>query len=243
MTVVVATTDFEIYHDVVNELHDRGIQFTTIQPADHIPVGASVVITGPTDPVEPPDGIPQLVAARDDPRKTVERAVTIHTEPRRRIVGIDPGDRPGIAVLAGPDIVATYQVPLADAPDIVREAIADAPDPVVRIGDGARLQGTRLIDELEDVTVELVDETASTPHLGTGTHGMGDVLAAVNIARRAGDPIQARDIEPTPGEIQVIQSESRKQAPDNRTISAALARRVATGDLTLAEALEEHRTG
>lgn len=243
VTVVVATADFEIYHDIVNELRDRGARFTTIQPGDPIPDETTVVIAGANDELSLPDDVDRIIADRDDPRATVQRALESQRGSARRVIGIDPGDRPGIAVLSGDDVTAVFQVPLADVPGIVRPEIEGAVDPVVRIGDGARVQGSRLIDALEDVRVELVDETGSTPHLGTGARGMGDVLAAVNIARREGDPIQSREIEPTPGEIQVIQDASRERSADNRSIPGDLARRVAKGDLSIEDAVDAHRDG
>jgi ribosomal 50S subunit-associated protein YjgA (DUF615 family) len=72
---------------------------------------------------------------------------------------------------------------------------------------------------------------------------MGDVLAAVNIARLDGERVDSRDIEPTKGEIQTIKNRSRERSEDDRTISELLARRVAAGDLTVEEALAEHREG
>ena len=39
--IVVATADFEVYHGVVNELRDRGVTFTTIEPGDEFPVDST----------------------------------------------------------------------------------------------------------------------------------------------------------------------------------------------------------
>jgi hypothetical protein len=161
----------------------------------------------------------------------------------RTVVGIDPGTRPGIAVLVGGTIVGAFQVPLADAVDLVRGEVADAADPLVRVGDGARLQSAQLVNELSDLPVELVDETGTTPYLGTGARGMGDVLAAVNIARLTGERIDAREVEPTPGELQAIKDRSRRRSDGEVTIDERLARRVATGELTVDEAVDEHRNG
>jgi hypothetical protein len=72
---------------------------------------------------------------------------------------------------------------------------------------------------------------------------MGDVLAAVNIARLSGERIEERTVEPTAGEIQRIKDRSRERSADGRTIDEALARRVAVGELSMTEALQEHRTG
>ncbi|WP_435155026.1 hypothetical protein [Haladaptatus sp. DFWS20] len=240
MTVVVATADFEVYHDLVNELRDRGVQFTTIEPGDDLPERAQICIRAKDDDVD--TELPVVVAAPDQPRKAVEEALALlRGESGRTIIGIDPGTRPGIAVLSGDLVVSAFHVPLADAAEVVREEIEDAIDPVVRIGDGARLQGAQLIRELEDVLVELVDETGTTPSLGTGARGMGDVLAAVNIARLDGEVVEERDIEPTQGELGVIKRRSREHSEDNREIDEQLARRVAAGELTIEEALAEHR--
>jgi hypothetical protein len=243
--IVVATADFEVYHGVVTALRERDATFTTVEPDEPVPDGTTVVIHGPTDDrLEFGDDVTVVVAQPGEPRPAVEAALSAgRAGGGRRVVGIDPGERPGVAVLDGDDVVAAFQVPLADVPAVVRREIEGAVDPVVRIGDGARLRGSRVIDALEDVRVELVDEAGSTPHLGTGARGMGDVLAAVNIARRQGEPITAREVEPTSGELTAIKSASRERSPDNREISAALARRVAAGELSLEEALEEHREG
>ncbi|MFB6073345.1 MAG: hypothetical protein ABEJ88_10325 [Halobacterium sp.] len=239
--IVVATADFEVYHEVVEELRDRDVEFTTVEPGDDVPDAADVLITAG----EAVDAdVPAVVAEAGGARRAVESAlVHLRGGGGRTVVGVDPGSRPGIAVLRGGTVVAAFQVPVEDAADVVAEEVADSEDAVVRIGDGARLVGARLVDELDDVRVELVDETGTTPFLGPGARGMGDVLAAVNIALMAGEEIEGRTIEPTAGEIQVIKSRSREASEENREITAALARKVATGDLTLEEALEEHRDG
>ncbi|WP_276302010.1 hypothetical protein [Halorussus lipolyticus] len=244
--IVVATADFEVYHGVVNELRDRGVTFTTVEPGDALPDGATVLIRAEDDDAFDADETGQtvetVVADPEDPRRAVDEALArLRGGEGRTIVGVDPGTRPGIAVLSGDMVVAAFHVPLSDVAETVRREVADAVDPVVRIGDGARLQGGQLVRELEEVPVELVDETGTTPYLGTGARGMGDVLAAVNIARLSGERVEGRDVEPTAGELQVIQNKSRQRADDNREIDEELARRVAAGDLTLEEAMDEHR--
>jgi hypothetical protein len=239
--IVVATRDFEVYHDVVGELRDRGVRFTTVEPGEDVGE-ATAVITGPDDDLTVE--VPLVRTTPDDPRRAVEEALAlVRGGGGRTVVGIDPGERPGIAVLSGEMVVAAFQVPAADAAAVVRREIEDAVNPVVRIGDGARLQGAGIIEALADVRVELVDETGTTPYLGTGARGMGDVLAAVNIAHLEGEPIQSRDIEPTDGEIQVIKTRSRERSPENRELDSRLARQVALGELSLEEAMDEHQNG
>lgn len=239
--IVVATTDFELYHEVVTELRDRGVEFTTVEPGAELPERAAVVVTGSDDEVSVPEGVDVVRADPGEPRVAIESVLALlRREGGRTIVGIDPGERPGIAVLKGRLVVAAFQVPADRATEVVREEIEDAVDPLVRVGDGARLVGMRIIDDL-DVPVELVDESGTTPYLGAGARGMGDVLAAVNIAHIEGERIEERDVEPTAGELQRIKDRSREQSERNRAIDEALARKVAVGELTMQEALDEHR--
>jgi hypothetical protein len=237
--IVVATTDFEVYHGVVGELRDRDVRVRTIEPGDELPEEAAVAIVGPEDERPP---VPTVRADPDDPRRAVEAALArLRDGGGRTVVGVDPGDRPGIAVLSGSTVVAAFQVPVEETAAVVEREIEGAADPLVRIGDGARLRGARVVDDLESVPVELVDETATTPYQGRGVRGMGDVLAAVNIALAEGERIESRDVEPTAGEISLIQERSRDVSEDDRAIDEALARRVALGELSIAEALGRHR--
>ncbi|MFB6161335.1 MAG: hypothetical protein ABEJ61_09200 [Haloferacaceae archaeon] len=240
--IVVATDDFELYHGVVGALRDRGVPFTTVEPGAPLPEGTRVVVQAPDDAVPDDDaGVERVVAAPDAPRRAVDEALAhLRGGEGRTVVGVDPGERPGVAVLSGDVVVAAFHVPLADAVETIRAEVADADDPIVRVGDGARLQGSQIVNELDEVPVELVDETGTTPYLGVGARGMGDVLAAVNIARLAGERVDARDVDPTAGELQRIKDESRRRSAGDRTIDEGLARRVAAGELTVEEALSEH---
>ncbi len=240
--IVVATADFEVYHEVVTALQERELAFTTVEPGDPLPDRASILVVGADDAIDPPEDLPVVRATAGDVRRAIEDILAVlRGGEGRTIVGIDPGERPGIAVLHGETVVATYQVPPDQVGDVVADEVADAPDPLVRIGDGARLVGARLVDDMPDVPVELVDETGTTPYLGTGTRGMGDVLAAVNIARLSGDRVDSRDVEPTAGELTRIKERSREASEANRAIDEDLARRVAVGDLSMREALDEHK--
>ncbi len=239
--IVVATADFELYHELVTALRERGVEFTTVEPDDGVPDRATVVVTAEDDDLSVPADVEVVRASPGDPRRAIEAVLALaRGGGGRTVVGVDPGERPGIAVLSGEVVIATFQVPADRAAEVIREEVADAVDPLVRIGDGARLVGARIIDDL-DVPVELVDETGTTPYLGAGTRGMGDVLAAVNIARLEGERVEERDIDPTAGELQRIKDRSREHSETNRAIDETLARRVASGELTIDEALAEHR--
>jgi hypothetical protein len=240
--IVVATDDFEVYHGVVNELRDRGATFTTVGRDASLPDGTAVVVTAAGESVPGDEPVAHVEADPEDPRGAVERALALlRGGDGRTVVGVDPGQRPGVAVVVDGVVTAAFHVPLADAVETIREEVAGEPDALVRIGDGARVEGSKILNELADVTVELVDETGTTPYLGTGARGMGDVLAAVNIAGIEGGVVEHREVDPTQGELDVIKTRSRDRSEHNRAIDDALARRVARGDLTIDEALAAHR--
>nr|WP_272904707.1 hypothetical protein [Halobacterium sp. TGN-42-S1] len=221
-------------------MRDRDVAFTTVEPGDPLPAGTDVVVAASDDDVDV--DVPVVRADPGRERLAVERALSrLRGDATGTVVGVDPGTQPGVAVLRGGMVVAAFQVPVEDAAEVVHDEVAGDEDAVVRVGDGARMAGARIIEDLGDATVELVDETGTTPHLGSGARGMGDVLAAVNIALTPGEAVEGRSVEPTEGEIEVVKARSREASEENRTITADLARRVAAGQLTLEEALAEHR--
>ncbi|MFP4591297.1 MAG: hypothetical protein ACLFM8_07535 [Halobacteriales archaeon] len=240
--IVVATADFELYHDLVWELRRRDLEFTTVEPGDPLPPGTTAVLTGATDETPPSAAeITTVVSRSEEARAAVDAALAGGSDDDARVVvGVDPGERPGIAVLEDDLVVAAFQVPLEAAVSVIEAEVDGAPDAVVRVGDGSRLRSARLVNALEGVRVELVDETGTTPHLGAGATAVGDVLAAVNIARREGAVVEHRDLEPSTGELTAIKARARDRSRTNRAIDGELARRVALGELSLEEALEVH---
>ena len=243
--IVVATDDFALYHAAVDELRERAATFTTIEPGAELPERAAVVLSAAEDGVSYPDaGVGHVTTTAEDAREGVDEALgLLRGTDGRTVVGVDPGERPGVAVLSGETVVTASHVPASAAVETVRSAVAGEPDPLVRVGDGARLHGARLVEELDEVAVELVDESGTTPSLGRGASGraLADVLAAVNIARMEGEPVETRDVEPTPGEIQRVKNRSRERSDGDRTLDTELARQVALGELSLSEALTRHR--
>ncbi|MFW6448819.1 MAG: hypothetical protein ACOC0X_04685 [Halobacteriota archaeon] len=240
--IVVATTDFELYHDLVGELKRRDLEFTTVEPGASLPTGTTAVLTGAADELPAvPDDVHTVVATPNEARAAVDAALADgRPSDPRVVVGVDPGDRPGIAVLEDDLVVAVFQVPLEEAVSVIEAEVAGRSEAVVRVGDGSRLRSARLVNALEGARIELVDEAGTTPHLGAGATGVGDVVAAINIARREGEPVRRRELEPSAGELTAIQARARDRSRENRAIDGELARRVALGELSLEEALEVH---
>ena len=244
----VQTADFSVYYDLVQALRARGIPFLTIAPGDPVPAHVGALVTTPREAqaMEHPGLVPFT-----DPEATIDQALRVLDGSgsfRRCVIGVDPGERPGIAVLADGRVRRLHHAP---NPEAVRGAIdrvlASMPAErfIVRVGNGAPTFRDRILHTLAglDVQLELVDESHSTP---VGTHGNmeRDTQAATCIALTPGILLLASDIGPvvpTEGELRDIQRKSRMASEGMLTISRNLARHVALGRLTLDEAITRMR--
>jgi hypothetical protein len=247
--IALITSDFAVYEKVVADLKSREMPFITLRVGEPIPANVDVVITtaGEADAIALDD---RHLVIYDEPASTVNRAISAerHTEPSGgMVIGIDPGRRPGMAVLSGDIVIAVHQVSITEVEPLVRKIERDyrPTSMLVRIGNGARLVTTQIINALLQAgfRVELVDETGTTPHIGRDIHTntVRDIIAAINIARIKGVPVGKREIEPSRGEIRVIQEASRSRSEGRATIPRYLARQVARGEITIDEAIAMHK--
>ncbi len=184
----------------------------------------------------------------DKPQSTIDKAVSMifGEDFDEIIIGIDPGKYPGIAVLGKSKTISVHHVSVGEVCPLLKRIVREFKDKkfIVRIGHGARLIRSRLINDILDLglQVEMVDETGTTPHLGKGVHGqvISDIIAAINIAKIPGKMVGKQFIEPSHGEVRVIQEHSREYSNGRMTIPRLLARAVAKGEMTLDEAVEKH---
>lgn len=244
----IQTADFAAYYDLVQALRSRGIAFVAIAPGEPVPahVGALVTTAAEAPLVDHPGLVPY-----SDPHRTIDEALRIldgSARFRRCVIGVDPGERPGVAVLADGRVRRLHQ---ARRPEAVREIVDDvlatvpAQRFVLRVGNGAPTFRDRILHTLVglDVQLELVDESHSTP-MGAHANGERDTQAATFIALTPGRLLHAsevRPVVPTKGELRDIQRKSRLASDGMLTITRALARNVAIGRLTLDEAIGHMR--
>ncbi len=190
----------------------------------------------------------RMIIADGRPQAALDRACSLlHSEEFDEIIiGIDPGKFPGVAVLGNGKTISVYHVSAGEVYPLIKRILGEFNDQdiLVRIGHGARLIRSRLINDLLDLGlhIEMVDETGTTPRLGKGVHGqvISDIIAAINIARIKGKCVGKQFIEPSHGEVRVIQEHSREHSNGRSTIPRLLARAVAKGEMTLEEAVERH---
>jgi len=248
--LIAVLTEFpRLYYLLARELKRRRIAFRSLSFSDAIPPQVRVVLTSREEAERL--SFPCVVEVSEDSIATaVERAHLLSQGQSCRhgevVVGIDPGEKPGLAVLAGGKVI--HAAKLSSPEDVVRGLreilrLYTCRRMLIRVGDGGGIYGQRLVRALQEnfrFEIELVDEHATTPTV-SGSAELRDVIAAVNIAMKRGRVLRHRlRVSPTRGEIKNIQRESRQRS-GNITISKELASRVARGELSIEHAIEIQR--
>jgi len=154
------------------------------------------------------------------------------------IVGVDPGPNPGLAVVGDGHVLEKKHLnDVLDVRAAVDSIIRDY-NPhrlTVRVGNGDIVNRNRIVNSLVDTyEVELVDEKNTTTTITNR-----DVEAAKNIAFTRGILVRGKlNTVIREGYIRDIQRKSRIESNGLITISKALAKKVAVGELSLEQAIE-----
>ncbi|GAB6101481.1 hypothetical protein JCM16138_07040 [Thermococcus atlanticus] len=249
MRVAVVTSNARVYYIASKVLKEYRISFYSLRPGDKIPFDVEVVLTG----------------EEDYERISFPVKVTVHNENfidellaklegregfRHIYIAIDPGERPGISVVADNRVLEVYHLKNPRDVGVILELLEKYPQAKLKIGHGAKRHRILMLKALanalgEDYPVILVDEKRTTPKVGgIEVSQVQDIVASINIALRDGREVRIGELmesgEPTKGEIEYIKKRSRELS-GRITISSALAREVARGNLTLEEAIEAHK--
>lgn len=237
-----------MYHSIIEEARARKLNILVLNPEETIPVHVGVIITTDSEYENIDFSHDLMIIADHRPQATLDRAISLLSgeDFEQIIIGIDPGKFPGIAVLGDNKTISVHHVSVGEVCPLIRQIMREFENKkiIIRIGHGARLIRSQLINAIIDLGlhVEMVDETGTTPHQGKGVHGrvISDIIAAINIALIPGKIVGKQFIEPSNGEVRVIQESSREYSNGRSTIPRLLARAVAKGELTLDEAVERH---
>lgn len=246
----VLTSDFSVYHDLAAALKARGIPFASLREDEEVPANVGAIITTAAEASVIPH---KNVVAYTTPVETIEaaeRALVGASAVRRLIIGIDPGEHPGVAVIGDGRVLSTVH---ASSPEAVRAIVERAISSIageqitVRVGHGSPTQRDRILRALLtlDVEVEVVDETRSTP-LAYRSNAERDIGAAKAIALARGATVVSAAppvVRPSTGELRDLQRKSRIASGGLVTISRTLALAVAVGRLTLEEAVDFQMRG
>ncbi len=242
----ILTEDFRLYHDLVAALKSRHIPFESLSFNRRIPERIGLIITSPAEFPRVKFSSKMAAANAGDAIAQALRLLSGKEGYEEVVVGIDPGPRPGVAVVGDGTVVEERT---ADSPEavgeIVRAVIRNHPSAqrvTVRVGHGDRTNRNRIINALADqeVQVEIADEEGTSS--GFKRDDRRNIQAAREIAFTPGTRAQRwYHVEPTEGELKEIQRLSRIDSGGELTISRDLALRVAKGRLTMDEAIRRQR--
>ena len=245
-TIRVYTKNFSLYYDILTILRKRKIAYVSLTSLDSIPSKIGVVLTSNNELHD----IKKTKVIAADAYDTVEHAVDLAVQMligkdlyHTLYIGIDPGDKPGIAVVGDDALLCKTHV---DSPkkvsDKIKRFLKEYPSiqTIIRIGHGSILSRNRIINSLIPlkIPIEIVDETKTTPSHQVKRH-LRDSEAAAAIALIHGGKVQSKlPLKPTKGEIRNIQEKSRAKTNGQFTISEKTAKKVLEGKISLNEAIE-----
>lgn len=200
--IAVATTSGKAYYLIVSELKKRNLPFLSLTPADPIPIEIKAVITTERELQFISHG-KALVYREDKTPETLINEVMQAVEGKeyyeRVVIGVDPGEVFGLAVLADGKIVETgncfsVEDTVAKIKDVL-EGLENIPvaSISVKIGNGVPACEEELLRALDktlprQITLESVSEAGTNHDLTEAKHrrGLRDIVSATKIAGRSG---------------------------------------------------------
>jgi hypothetical protein len=206
--VAVATVSGKAYYLIVNELKNRNMPFLSLTPYEPIPIEIKVVIT--TEEERNLIRHEKILVYKKgmEPEAIVNEALkVVHGKEffEKIIIGVDPGEVFGLAVLADGRIIETencfsVEETLGCVENILKNlANTPATSVWVKIGDGVQACKENLLHVLDnalppDVVLEIVSEAGTHRCLNEAKHrrGLRDIVSAIQIAGRNGYRFQRR---------------------------------------------------
>ena len=198
--VAVATVQGKAYFLIVNKLKEKNIPFISLVPGETMPTEVTAVITtekekhrinyerilvyeGETDPDALANEVMKILQGKEAYEKIV--------------VGVDPGEVFGLAVIADGKVNETgncfsIQEVLNKTKDIIKNVDLSLTAVIIKIGSGV-LKYKELLEALDvalppELALEVVSEAGTSRILNDKKHrrGLRDIASAIRIAGRAG---------------------------------------------------------
>lgn len=242
--ILVRTDDFQLAYRIMHMLRSRNIDVEQVSPKQPLPSKDSIWI-GTVNEIASKSSEGRAIAADlSSIEMAIEAAIFAlkgSARTHRFTLGVDTGPRPGLAWFTDGVLIDTKQT------ESVKQCIEtidllienhEFQHLLIRMGKGSPSHRNRLVNAMLERghVVELVDERKTSRGLNRNQHG----VSAIRIATLSGERIsEVVEMEPTDGELREIQRKSRIKSQGRITISSELAKKVALGELTLAEAIDQ----
>jgi len=207
--VAVATVSGKTYFLVVNELKERNMEFLSLVPGDPVPAEAKVVIT--TEKEKHLISHERILVYDNDTAlaNVVNEAMKVlqgKESYEKIVVGIDPGEVFGLAVIADGKVNETGNCfSVQEVSDKVKNIIKNfdmlSTAVSVKIGNGVPAH-KNLLETLDavlppEVVLEVVSEAGTDRHIDEKQHrrGLRDIVSAIRIAGRSGHVYSRRKMD------------------------------------------------
>ena len=198
--VAVATVQGKAYFLIVNKLKERNIPFISLVPGETVPTEVKAVITTRQEKGKVNHEKVLVYDDETEPDSLVNEVVKIlqgKEAYEKIVIGIDPGDVFGLAVIADGKVNETancfsIQEVLKKTETIVKTVDVAATAVTVKIGNGVPSYKD-LLEALDaavqpEVVLEVVSEAGTSHILNENKHrrGLRDIASAIRIAGRTG---------------------------------------------------------
>lgn len=197
--IAVATVNGRAYFELVTELYNKRLPFLSLKPWDSVPSNIKVVITTKEECNKVEHHTVLCYEQGSSPESVVDEAVLKVKGKqgyKKIVVGVDPGNSCGIAILGDNTVIETRNASsINDAANLICESLKRFPaeTKIVRVGDGTPEYTTALVsllDELlpQEILVEIVKEagTSRLPRKSVNRRLLKDKVSAIKIAGRTG---------------------------------------------------------
>jgi hypothetical protein len=198
--VAVATVSGKAYFLIVNGLRERNMAFLSLIPGDSVPTEVKVVITTEKEKHLINHERILVYDSETESDTVVNEVVKIlqgKESYEKIVIGIDPGEVFGLAVLADGRVNETencfsVQEVLNKIKNIIKDIDVSSTVVSVRIGNGVPAYKD-LLETLDaalppEVVLEVVSEAGTNRHINENKHrrGLRDIVSAIRIAGRVG---------------------------------------------------------
>jgi hypothetical protein len=260
-TIGLLVSNPRIYYRITKLLKSHNIGFASLTPGEIYPSDLLLLITTKTEDSMVLENVEKLYISSDTPNNYILARITaflqgIKGKFEEVVIGIDPGFSTfGIAIFGDGvliETITTFNVQETYQKLVQVTKLYETNKKIIKIGSSASFCRTQLLSILlpycleHQILIEEVNEErtsiSSLPTEINSKEKSKDVIAAIHIAMREGEPLQEYESEIKEGEINLLQDKSRKLTNGKITSSRYLALQVAEGKLSLDDALRLHQS-
>jgi hypothetical protein len=197
--IAVATVNGRAYYELVTELYNKRLPFLSLKPWDNVPSNIKVVITTKEESDKVEHNTVLCYEQGSNPESVIDEAVLKVQDKqgyKKIVVGVDPGNNCGIAILGDNHVIETKNASsIDDAANLILDSINRFPaeTKIVRVGDGTPEYTTDLVSLLDEslpkeILVEIIKEagTSRLPRKSVNRRLLKDKISAIKIAGRTG---------------------------------------------------------